>query len=50
MDKRCEECLPACTEISYFERPSAAPLNKALVGHYIENISLAQNKSAEYFT
>ncbi|CAH0713776.1 unnamed protein product, partial [Brenthis ino] len=48
--RACEECLPACTEISYFERPSAAPLNKALVGHYTQGITLAQNQTPEYFT
>nr|XP_026501362.1 pickpocket protein 28-like isoform X2 [Vanessa tameamea] len=49
-ERACEECLPACTEISYFERPSSAMLSKFLVGHYIQSITLAQNKTAEYFT
>ncbi|XP_045454262.1 pickpocket protein 28-like [Melitaea cinxia] len=46
----CEECLPACTEISFSERPSSALLNKDLVGHYTQTVSLAQNRSPEYFT
>ncbi|XP_050353697.1 pickpocket protein 28-like [Nymphalis io] len=49
-ERACEECLPACTEISYFERPSSAMLSKFLVGHYIKSINLAQNKTSEYFT
>ncbi|XP_047538577.1 pickpocket protein 28-like [Vanessa atalanta] len=49
-ERACEECLPACTEISYFERPSSAMLSKFLVGHYTQSITLAQNKTAEYFT
>ncbi|XP_039752611.1 pickpocket protein 28-like [Pararge aegeria] len=49
LERGCDECLPACTEISYSERPSGAPLNKALVDRYTKSISFAQNRSAEYF-
>ncbi|KAM3963999.1 pickpocket protein 28 [Aphomia sociella] len=44
--KECLECLPACTEIAYFERMSTAPLNKALVGHLAKTL----RKSVDYFT
>lgn len=50
LERGCDECLPACTEISYSERPSAAPLNKALVERYTKSVALSQNRSAEYFT
>ncbi|XP_061382293.1 pickpocket protein 28-like isoform X1 [Danaus plexippus] len=45
----CDECLPACTEISYTERPSSAPLNKELIKNYINSLNLATNRSPEYF-
>ncbi|XP_072934740.1 pickpocket protein 28-like [Epargyreus clarus] len=44
--RACEECLPACTEISYVERLSSAPLNKALFGQYAQYLT---NKTPEYF-
>ncbi|CAK1590373.1 unnamed protein product [Parnassius mnemosyne] len=42
----CDECLPACNEISYFGRLSTAPLNKALIGQYPE---ILRNRTPEYF-
>ncbi|VVC95889.1 unnamed protein product [Leptidea sinapis] len=30
-EEACNECLPACTEISYYERLSTAPLNRNLI-------------------
>ncbi|XP_063368781.1 pickpocket protein 28-like [Cydia amplana] len=44
----CEECLPACTEISYYERMSSARLSKAMVEQYAKRLS--GNKTAEYVT
>ncbi|XP_045539292.1 pickpocket protein 28 [Papilio machaon] len=43
----CDECLPACNEISYFERLSTAPLNKALIGQYS---TILLNRTPDYFT
>ncbi|KAG6446862.1 pickpocket protein 28 [Manduca sexta] len=43
----CEECLPACTEIAYFERQSSAPLKRFLVEQLARSIG---NISTEYFT
>ncbi|XP_041972287.1 pickpocket protein 28-like [Aricia agestis] len=48
-DRACMECLPACTEISYTESYSAAPLNKALVANYIKSFNFAQNITEDYF-
>ncbi|RVE50284.1 hypothetical protein evm_005119 [Chilo suppressalis] len=44
--KECEECLPACTEIAFFERMSSAPLSKALIKNLARSLN---NKSLEYF-
>ncbi|XP_053617368.1 pickpocket protein 28-like isoform X2 [Plodia interpunctella] len=44
--QECEKCLPACTEIAYFERMSTAPLNKALV----QGLAKLVAKPIDYFT
>ncbi|XP_047999617.1 pickpocket protein 28 [Leguminivora glycinivorella] len=44
----CEECLPACTEISYSERMSSARLSPEMVKQYAKRLS--GNKTAEYVT
>ncbi|XP_013167371.1 PREDICTED: sodium channel protein Nach-like, partial [Papilio xuthus] len=43
----CDECLPACNEIAFFERLSTAPLNKALIGQYS---TILLNRTPDYFT
>ncbi|KAJ0173050.1 hypothetical protein K1T71_011226 [Dendrolimus kikuchii] len=42
----CEECLPACTEIEFYEHLSTAPLKRNLVKRFAKTI----NKTTEYFT
>ncbi|KAL4711876.1 hypothetical protein ACJJTC_006045 [Scirpophaga incertulas] len=41
----CEDCMPACTEISFFERITTAPLSRALV----RNLAWKLNKTTDYF-
>ncbi|XP_013189656.2 pickpocket protein 28 [Amyelois transitella] len=44
--KECDECLPACTEIAFFERMSTAPLNSAGVKALAKLVA----KPVDYFT
>ncbi|CAG4932747.1 unnamed protein product [Colias eurytheme] len=46
----CDECLPACTELSYLERLSTAPLDKNLIMNYATSLQMSHNITAEYFT
>ncbi|XP_075983418.1 pickpocket protein 28-like [Anticarsia gemmatalis] len=46
-DVTCEECLPACTEISYAERLSTAPLKDSLIAALAKDLG---NRTPEYFT
>ncbi|CAF4916555.1 unnamed protein product [Pieris macdunnoughi] len=49
-DQSCEDCLPSCTEISYLERLSTAPLNKNLIINYAQSLQMSRNMTSEYFT
>lgn len=41
----CDECLPACTEIAYYERMSSAKLNQSLLVQYAKRLG---NRTPEY--
>ncbi|XP_073948785.1 pickpocket protein 28-like [Choristoneura fumiferana] len=43
----CEECLPACTEIAYYERMSSAKLSQSLLVQYAKRLG---NRTTEYIT
>ncbi|XP_045516892.1 pickpocket protein 28-like [Pieris brassicae] len=49
-NQSCEDCLPSCTEISYLERLSTAPLNKNLIINYAQSLQMSRNMTSEYFT